>query len=69
MSRFREKGYHVKENAPIYLTPDMDRTARWFQEVLGWYSSIVERDGQGRGGDHPGGDPALGWKGMQPYHH
>lgn len=49
MSRFSEKGYFVKENAPIYLTPDMDRTAKWFEEVLGWYSHIVERDGQGRG--------------------
>ena len=49
MSRFSEKGYFVKENAPIYLTPDMDRTAKWFEGVLGWYSNIVERDGQGRG--------------------
>ena len=49
MSRFSEKGYFVKENAPIYLTQDMDRTARWFEEVLGWYSNIVERDSSGRG--------------------
>lgn len=49
MSRFSEKGYFVKENAPIYLTPDMDRTAQWFEEMLGWYSNIVERDGEGRG--------------------
>lgn len=28
MSRFTEKGYFVKENAPIYLTEDMARTAR-----------------------------------------
>lgn len=49
MSRFSEKGYHVKENAPVYLTPDMDRTAQWFEEILGWYSNIVERDREGRG--------------------
>ncbi len=49
MSRFSAKGYFVRENAPIYLTPDMDRTAQWFEEVLGWYSNIVERDGEGRG--------------------
>lgn len=49
VSRFGEKGYFVKENAPIYLTMDMDRTARWFEEVLGWYSNIVERDGEGNG--------------------
>ncbi len=49
MSRFQEKGYFVKENAPIYLTPDMDRTAKWFEDVLGWYSNIVERDSTGQG--------------------
>ncbi len=49
MSRFSEKGYVVKENAPIYLTMDMDRTAKWFEEVMGWYSNIVERDGEGKG--------------------
>lgn len=49
MSRFSEKGYVVKENAPIYLTMDMDRTAKWFEEVMGWYSNIVERDREGKG--------------------
>ena len=38
MSRFSEKGYVVKENAPIYMTADMDRTAKWFEDVMGWYS-------------------------------
>lgn len=27
MSRFGEKGYFVKEIAPVYFTLDMDRTA------------------------------------------
>ena len=27
----------------------MDRTAKWFEEVLGWYSNIVERDNNGNG--------------------
>lgn len=49
MSRFSEKGYFVKENAPIYKTTDMDATARWFEKILGWYSNIVERDENGRG--------------------
>ncbi len=44
MSRFVEKGYFVKENAPIYLTENMEKTARWFEETLGWYSNIVERN-------------------------
>ncbi len=49
MSRFSERGYYVRENAAIYLTPDMDRTAKWFEEVMGWYSNIVERDSNSRG--------------------
>ncbi len=49
MNRFSEKGYYVKENAPIYLTSDMDRTAKWFEDTLGWYSNIVERDHSGTG--------------------
>lgn len=44
-----EKGYFVKENAPVYLTLDMDRTVKWFEEVLGWYYNIVERDENGQG--------------------
>ena len=49
MSMYGEKGYFVKENAPLYLTLDMDRTAKWFEEVLGWYYNIVERDENGQG--------------------
>lgn len=49
MSKFSEKGYHVKENAPVYFTEDMDKTAKWFEDTLGWYSSIVERDEAGKG--------------------
>lgn len=49
MSRFSEKGYFVKENAPIYFTRDMDKTAEWFQKAMGWYSNIVERDAAGGG--------------------
>ena len=49
MSRFGEKGYYVKENAPVYFTKNMDETARWFEETLGWYSNVVERDEQGNG--------------------
>lgn len=49
MSKFSEKGYVVKENAPIYLTEDIDKTVKWFEDVLGWYSNIVERDDNGNG--------------------
>ena len=46
-SKFSEKGYFVKENAPIYLTVDIEKTAKWFEDILGWYSNIVERDEKG----------------------
>lgn len=49
MSRFSEKGYYVKENAAVYFTEDMDNTVKWFEDILGWYSNIVERDEQGKG--------------------
>lgn len=49
MCRFSEKGYFVKENSPVYMTSDMDRTAKWFEDTLGWYSNIVERDANGAG--------------------
>ncbi len=49
MSMYSEKGYFVKENAPVYLTLDMDKTVKWFEETLGWYCNIVERDENGKG--------------------
>lgn len=49
MSRFSDKGYFVKENAPIYFTLDMDKTSEWFEKIMGWYSNIVERDNDGNG--------------------
>lgn len=49
MSKFIEKGYFVKENSPIYFTANMDKTAKWFEDILGWYSNIVERDEKGNG--------------------
>jgi len=41
MSAYSERGYYVKENAPIYLTPDMEKTSAWFRDILGWYGGIV----------------------------
>ena len=49
MSRFSEKGYFVKENAPVYLTEDMSKTVKWFEEIMGWYGNVVENDEQGNG--------------------
>jgi len=44
-----ERGYMVKENAPVYYTENMDRTAKWFEEVLGWYAKIDQRNESGDG--------------------
>lgn len=44
MSDFSERGYVVKETGAVYYTLDMDRTLKWFKEVLGWYGVIEERD-------------------------
>lgn len=44
MSDFSERGYVVKETGAVYYTQDMDKTLRWFKEVLGWYGQIEARD-------------------------
>ncbi len=49
MEKWKDRGYSVRENSPIYYTRDMDATAKWFEEVLGWYAGIDQRDEQGRG--------------------
>lgn len=49
LSRLQERGYAVQENAPVYYTKDMDRTAKWFEDVLGWYAGVDQRDENGRG--------------------
>lgn len=49
MSDLNERGYVVKENGSVYYTQDMDRTTKWFKEVLGWYSQIDSRNESGEG--------------------
>lgn len=48
MSKFIERGYVVRENGPVYFTPDMARTLEWFERVLGWYGDIAGRDADGK---------------------
>lgn len=50
MQDLKQRGYTVKENGPVYYTKDMDKTARWFEDVLGWYVNIDERNADGVGG-------------------
>lgn len=49
MSKFSNRGYVVRETGPVYYTEDMERTVKWFEEILGWYSEIDERDDEGKG--------------------
>lgn len=45
--RIRERGYTVGNIGSVYLTSDMDKTAKWFEEVLGWYAGVEVRDKDG----------------------
>lgn len=47
--KLKERGYTVKENGPIYYTQNMERPAKWFEDVLGWYAGIDQRDEDGVG--------------------
>lgn len=49
MQSLKQRGYVVKENGPIYYTKDMDKTAKWFENILGWYSGIDQRNEDGAG--------------------
>ena len=46
---FADRGYVVRETGPVYYTLDMDKTAKWFEEILGWYYEIDERNDEGKG--------------------
>lgn len=59
MGKFVKRDYVVRENGPVYLTRDMDKTVAWFENVLGWYGDVVERGANGQGNygcitDYPG---------------
>jgi len=47
MLAYSERGYYVKENAPVYFTPDLDNTCKWFRDVLGWYGDVTARNSNG----------------------
>ena len=69
MQAYSERGYYVKENAPVYFTPDLDKTCEWFRDVLGWYGDIAARSEDGTAiygcvTDYPG---ELVIAGLAPY--
>ena len=45
--RIKQRGYTVGNVGSVYLTSDMAQTAKWFEEVLGWYAGIEARDDNG----------------------
>ncbi len=49
MHDLKQRGYTVKENGPVYYTKDMDKTVKWFEDVLGWYANIDARNESGTG--------------------
>jgi len=49
MERFKSRNYIIQENGPVYLTKDMNKIVKWFEDILGWYSQIDERDTNGNG--------------------
>ncbi len=49
MQDLSKRGYLVKENGSVYYTKDMDRTGKWFSDILGWYDEIDVRDENGLG--------------------
>lgn len=49
MDKYSKRGYYVTANPPVYLTNDMDKTCKWFRDVLGWYGDTVGRDEVGNG--------------------
>jgi len=46
---FSDRGYVVKETGNVYFTMNMDETVKWFEEILGWYYEIDERNAENKG--------------------
>lgn len=49
LAQFAARGFYIKENVFIYYTQDMDKTLKWFQDTLGWYGRVIDRDASGQG--------------------
>lgn len=48
IEKIKERGYTFTQQAiPVYYTRDMDKTVKWFEDVLGWYAAVVTRDETG----------------------
>ena len=49
MEKYSKRGYYITSNMPCYLTKDMDKTCKWFRDVLGWFGDTIAYDDEGRG--------------------
>jgi AraC family transcriptional regulator len=49
MEKYSKRGYYITHNMPTYLTKDMDKTAEWFVNVLGWFGCTIARNDKGEG--------------------
>ena len=45
--KIKQRGYTVGNVGTVYPTMDMDRTAKWFEDVLGWYAGVETKDDNG----------------------
>jgi AraC family transcriptional regulator len=44
MEDLKDRGYSVIGSDLIYYTMDMDKTAKWFVDMLGWHAGVEARD-------------------------
>ena len=49
MEKYSKRGYYITSNMPCYLTKDMDKTTKWFRDVLGWFGNTIAYNEAGRG--------------------
>lgn len=49
LEKFSDRGYFVKENVLVYYTNNMDKSLKWFEDILGWYGRVIDRNENGDG--------------------
>lgn len=49
LEKYKNREYSVIETEMIYYSPDMEKTVKWFEDILGWYGNVLDRNEQGIG--------------------
>lgn len=49
MNDLSKRGYIVKNSGVVYYTKDMDKTVKWFRDILGWYAGIDAKNDEETG--------------------